>query len=407
MTQTDVLIIGGGPAGSASGSYLARKGRSVVCVEAGTFPRFQIGESLLPRCNDLLEEAGLFDAVVARKYIVKEAALFLRDKARERFAFADVFPGQRTQTYQVPRADFDQTLATAARQNGLDLRYQTRVDSVELSADGVMGFVTDTETEQRSRISAKYLIDCSGYGRVLPKLLKLEKDAKLDPRVAVFTHVEGDLRPEGGAEGDIWVCVHPKNAWMWIIPFSNGRTSVGIVAKKEVFDEAPGATDREKLFALIAQDPNAGPRLAKAVPVMKTERREGWSSSVERLYGPRWALAGNASEFLDPVFSSGVMLALESGLCAAKCVERELSGEKVDWETDFAAVVRKAVSVFRVFVSTWYDSELPELLLTPPRSRTIKQAITAILGGYVLDDKNRFVRDAEGTLRSLFGLMKF
>ncbi len=404
MISTDILIIGAGPAGSAAGSWLARKGRSVLALEAGTFPRFQIGESLLPRCNDLLEEAGLLDAVIARNYIPKQAALFLKDSERERFCFADVFPGQRTQTFQVPRADFDQTLSTAARKNGLDVRFNQRVDAIEFSSSGAQVFATDVETSQKQEIRAKWVIDCSGYGRVLPKLLKLERESVITPRVALFSHVEGDQRPEGSQEGDIWVCLHPNGAWIWIIPFSNGRTSVGVVAEKAHFDAVPGS-NRDKLFGLLATDPNASKRLAKATPVMTTQKLEAWSAAVDRFYGPGWVLTGNAAEFLDPVFSSGVTLALESAVRAARCVDRALSGEAVDWATDYAAPVNKAVSTFKVFVRTWYTGDLPRILLRQNKTDLIKRAITAVLGGYVLDDNNPFVRDGEGMMRSLLKLV--
>src|SRR5262245_22671564 len=133
--DADVLIIGAGPAGSVAGSLLARHGHRVITLEAGTLPRFQIGESLLPRSNDILAEAGLLEAVVARRYQPKNAALFLDGERRARFCFADVFPGQRTQTFQVPRDDFDQTLATAARGHGVDIRFNHKVEVIELERE--------------------------------------------------------------------------------------------------------------------------------------------------------------------------------------------------------------------------------------------------------------------------------
>ncbi|MBU8895218.1 FAD-dependent oxidoreductase [Corallococcus sp. H22C18031201] len=402
--NTDVLVIGAGPAGSVAGSLLAQKGHRVTCLEAGTFPRFQIGESLLPRCNDLLEEAGLLKAVVARGYQPKNAALFLQGDARERFCFAEVFPGQRTQTFQVPRFDFDQTLATAARGYGVDLRFNQRVDAVEFQPGG--GAVirsTDLESNATEQIQARFVIDCSGYGRVLPKLLNLEKPSSLAPRIALFTWVEGDRRPEGAEEGDIWVCLHPRGAWIWIIPFSNGRTSVGVVMERALYDSVSGC-DRDRLMSLLREDPNARARLANAVPVLKTMKLEAWSSAVESLHGPGWALTGNAAEFLDPVFSSGVTVALESASRAAALVHRTLQGETVDWNTEYGAVVEKAVGVFRVFVRTWYTGELPRVLLHPNKTQAIKRAITAILGGYVLDPENPFVRNPEGTLSALLKL---
>ncbi|MBK7862415.1 MAG: tryptophan 7-halogenase [Archangiaceae bacterium] len=401
--QREVVIIGAGPAGSVAGSILKARGHDVLCLEAGTFPRFVIGESLLPRCNDILEEAGLLEAVQAQRFMPKPAALFLKGEARERFCFAEMFPGQRPAALQVTRADFDQALATAAQKKGVDIRYLQRVEAVSFEADGSSTLeVRDAETSAQWRVKAKMVLDCSGYGRVLPKLLKLEKPPTLSPKVAVFTHYEGDLRPEGDREGDIWICMHPQGAWIWIIPFSNGRTSVGVVAERALIEGA-GATDRERLETLLKGDPNAARRLAKVSPVMKTARLESWSASVTAFHGPGWALTGNASEFLDPVFSSGVTLALESSHRAAKLAARQLEGEKVDWG-EYTAQMGKAVGVFKVFVDAWYDGRLPRLLLHQGKSEQIKRAITAVLGGYVLDARNPFVRDTEGTLNAALKL---
>ncbi|MBL8957863.1 MAG: tryptophan 7-halogenase, partial [Myxococcaceae bacterium] len=396
--EREVVIIGAGPAGSVAGAMLAARKHDVLCLEAGTFPRFVIGESLLPRCNDILEEAGLLEVVAARGFMPKPAAMFLKGAMRERFCFAEMFPGQRPAALQVPRADFDQALATAARAKGVDVRYQQRVEAIEVGAEraGAVLQVRDVESGEGYQVKTRFVLDCSGYGRVLPKLLGLEKQPSLSPKVAVFTHYEGDVRPAADREGDIWICIHPRGAWIWIIPFSNGRTSVGVVAERALIDGA-GKTDRERLERLLAEDPNASKRLANVSPAMKTTRLESWSASVTSFYGPSWALTGNASEFLDPVFSSGVTLALESAHRAAKCVSRELEGEAPGW-SDYAQQMEKAVGVFRVFVESWYDGRLQRLLLHPGKSEQIKRAITAVLGGYVLDDRNPFVRDAEGTL---------
>lgn len=187
---------------------------------------------------------------------------------------------------------------------------------------------------------------------------------------------------------------------MWIIPFSNGRTSIGIVMLRSVYESVPGC-DRDRLFALMQEDENVRRRMERATPVLKTAKLEAWSAAVDRLWGPGWALTGNAAEFLDPIFSSGVTLALESASCAAKLVHRSLTGETVDWESEYSAVVLKAVGVFRVFVKSWYAHELLPVLLRPNKTDRIKRALTAILGGYVLDPNNPFVRDPEGALSAL------
>jgi flavin-dependent dehydrogenase len=401
--ETDVLVIGAGPAGSVAGSILARHRHRVVTLEAGTFPRFQIGESLLPRSNDILAEAGLLEAVVARGYQAKNAALFLQGTTRERFCFADVFPGQRTQTFQVPRSDFDQTLATTARNNGVDVRFNQRVDAVNFDEHGAVVTATDVESDERIQIRARFVVDCSGYGRVLPRLLQLEKPSVITPRVALFTWVEGDDRPAGDREGDIWICIHPRGAWGWIIPFSSGRTSVGLVMEPEVYESASGC-DRDRLFALLREDENIRIRMRRATPVLKTVKLQSWSSAVARLHGPGWVLTGNAAEFLDPVFSSGVTLALESAGRAAGLIHRVLLGESVDWDGEYDAVVLKAVGVFKAFVQSWYAGDLQRILLRANKTDAIKRSITAILGGYVLDPNNPFVREPEHSLAALLKL---
>jgi flavin-dependent dehydrogenase len=398
--ETDVLVIGAGPAGSVVGSILARKHHQVTTLEAGTFPRFQIGESLLPRCNDILAEAGLLEAVVARRYQAKKAALFLRGDSRKRFCFAEVFPGQNTQTFQVPRHDFDQTLATQSREYGVDVRFNQRVDAVEFQDGGAVVSATDVESLETTHFRARFVVDCSGYGRVLPRLLQLERPSVLTPRVSLFTWVEGDDRPSGDFEGDIWICIHPRGAWAWIIPFSNGRTSVGLVMEPEVYESVSGC-DRDRLFKLLFEDENIKARLHRSTPVLKTVKLQAWSSAVERLHGPRWALTGNAAEFLDPVFSSGVTLALESASRAAALVDGFLRGEAVDWDTDYDAVVLKAVNVFKTFVRAWYAGDLQRVLLFPGKLDDLKRSITAILGGYVLDPNNAFVREPERALAAL------
>ena len=401
--DADVLVIGAGPAGSVAGSLLSRQGHRVITLEAGTLPRFQIGESLLPRSNDILAAAGLLDAVVARRYQPKNAALFLDRERRERFCFADAFPGQRAQTFQVPRDDFDQTLASAARGHGVDVRFNHKVETIELAGDQVSLSVLDLEADRRLQLHAGFVLDCSGYGRVLPRLLGLEKRSEIPPRIALFTWVEGDDRPPGDLEGDIWICIHPRGAWGWIIPFSNGRTSVGLVMPQADYESVSGC-DRDRLFALLQEDPNVRVRLRNASPVLKTVKLSGWAAAVTKFHGPGWAVTGNASEFLDPVFSSGVTLALESSSIAAGLVHRSLCGEAVDWDAEYDAAVDKAVGVFKVFVRSWYEGSLPRILLSPNKHPAIKQAITAVLGGYVTDPSNPFVRDPEKTLAAVLKL---
>jgi flavin-dependent dehydrogenase len=411
--ETDVLVLGAGPAGSVASALLAGNGRRVLCVERGYFPRHTIGESLLPRSNQLLEAAGLWGAVEARGYQQKRGAVFLRGAERERFCFADGLSGEPAYTYQVPRADFDQTLASGARARGAEVRFGLEVTGVAFDGEGrARASLRDVETGEASEVAARFVIDASGAGRVLPRLLGLERPAGLGERAALFTMIEGDARPGGDEAGDIWVGIDAGRSWSWIIPFSDGRTSVGVVADRAALgaldhqaqQAGPAGRalhDRARLWSLLQADPNAARRLAGAVPVMRTGRLEAWSGAVERLSGQGYAIAGNAGEFLDPVFSSGVTLALESGSLAARLCERQLAGEAVAWQAEYDEVVRGAVAVFRAFVEGWYRGDVPRIFFARHKVESVKRFITSILAGHVLDPRNPLARSPEASLRRL------
>ncbi|MDX2019511.1 MAG: NAD(P)/FAD-dependent oxidoreductase [Deltaproteobacteria bacterium] len=398
--DADVLVIGAGPAGSAASVALVRQSHKVVCLERGHFPRQVVGESLLPRANDLLAGLGLLDAVERRGYMVKKGALFLRGDERERFSFANALEGDRPTTFQVPRDDFDQTLATEARRQGVDVRFGQEVLGASFADDGAAVTVKDLWKEQTQTLRARWVLDCSGYGRVLARLLKLDEATGLPARVACFTHFEGDVRPRADVEGDIWVCCHPDNGWLWLIPFSNGRTSVGMVCDPAYWDALHG-TSLEKLLTQLQRDPNAAYRLRAAQPVLPPQILREYSTKNSKLHGTRWAVAGNAGDFLDPVFSSGVTLALESATLSAALVDRCLRGEAVDWDASYTGPMAQAVAVFRAMVNGWYDGQLPDIFFNPQKLARIKSRFTSLLGGYVRRADNPLTRDCARSIASL------
>lgn len=389
--SVDVLLIGAGPTGAVAGALLARRGFRVLTLEKQWFPRHVIGESLLPRCNELLHRAGLLAAVEARGYTIKHGATFLRGTDTQRFAFKNSMAGDFISTFQVPRDDFDQTLISAARAQGVEVRFGHEAKSFHTESGGVTAGFTELEGDVSREVRARFVLDCSGPARVVSRLLKLEEPSALAPRCSVYTHVEGDQRSEGESAGDTWVVIHETGAWLWVIPFSNGRSSVGAVAEPALLERVAGATDGEKLRSLIESDPALRERLRGAVPVQPTRRLQGWSTATRRLHGPGWAIAGNAGDFLDPVFSSGVMLALESGAMAADCIARQLGGEAVDWDKEYQAPLRRAIDIFRTFVDAWYKGELAEIFFCQKKPRQEILQITSVLGGNVFNEQNPLV----------------
>jgi flavin-dependent dehydrogenase len=395
-TNVDVLIIGAGPAGSTAAALLHREGFRLLVVEKQKFPRFVIGESLLPHSMDLLQEAGLLANAEERKFMHKGGAVFLRGNETCNFDFSSQFTAGWSYTYQVPRADFDKTLADAVAAQGVEILYEHGVTAVHFGDTHAIVTIQDP-TGALQTVTAKFVLDCSGYGRVLPRLLNLEEPSSFPVREALFTHLTGDQRPTGREEGKIWICLHPGGAWLWIIPFSDGRTSVGAVAEPVFFAKYPG-TPEESLRAILDADPNARARLAGTKFLFSPQRITGYACSVKQLCGPRFALVGNATEFLDPIFSSGVTLALASANRAAKLTARQLRGEAVDWATEYAGYVMQGINTFRAYVAAWYDGVLPEIFFAPNKNPDIMRQICSVLAGYVWDTTNPYVAQAHRAL---------
>ncbi|HEX4382399.1 MAG TPA: NAD(P)/FAD-dependent oxidoreductase [Myxococcales bacterium] len=386
----DVTILGAGPAGSSSAALLSQAGFSVVVLEKEQFPRFVIGESLLPRCMDLLTEANLLEAAKSRNYIVKRGALFLRGEERCDFNFAMQHTKGWEWTWQVPRADFDQTLADAVVARGVPFAWKHEVVAVDFSGQPTVTYV-DPDGARRS-IRSRFVLDASGYGRVLPRLLDLDKPSGFPPRKAVFAHMKGDCRKPGPDENRIWISCEDSGAWTWVIPFSSGLTSFGVVGGLESFEGYP-AQAAECLRAIISH-PNYE-RLHEASFAFEPRTISAYACTVKKLHGKGFCMVGNATEFLDPVFSSGVTLALESANRACKSLVRELHGETVDWETDYAGYMRRGTDVFRTYVTNWYSGTLPRLFFDTGDHEQVKNMICSVLAGYVWDSSNPFVASHE------------
>ena len=404
METIDVLVIGAGPAGCIAASLLNKQGFKVKMVEKEKFPRFVIGESLLPRVMDHLEEAGLLDAVKAAGFQEKFGAKFVRGNEVCDFNFGDQFHDGWKWTWQVPRGQFDKILADTVKSMGVDIDFETTVTDIKFNGTNSITTVVDTNGNQ-NLISAKFIVDASGYGRVIPRMFNLDEPSSLGKRKTHFTHFKDLKRPEGIDGNRITVVVHQQKVWIWIIPFSNGITSVGYVAEPEFFENMP-VDPTERMNFLMQSDPNTKERFANAEMMFEPKTIEGYSISTKQLFGEGYILVGNATEFLDPVFSSGVTLAMESGNKASKLVGKFLRNEEVDFQKEYTDYMMLGINTFRTYVSTWYTGELHEIFFSKNQDIEIKKQICSVLAGYVWDLDNPFVRKHEKAVKALYKVIE-
>ncbi|MEB0224862.1 NAD(P)/FAD-dependent oxidoreductase [Pseudomonas sp. 10S4] len=399
MERRQVVVIGAGPSGAIAAALLKRKGHDVLVIERQHFPRFSIGESLLSHCLDFVEEAGMLEAVNAAGFQIKTGAAFAWGEQYSDFDFGDTFSNGKPTTFQVQRADFDKLLADQAALQGVELRYGEAIVSADFDLPKPQLNVL-REDGSEYRVEADFVLDASGYGRVLPRLLDLEAPSNFPVRQAVFTHVEDLIDNPAFDRTKILVTTHPthRDIWFWTIPFSNGRCSVGVVAAAEHFD---GRTDNldECLRGFIAETPSLAGVLNNAVWDTPARTIGGYSANVKTLHGPGFALLGNAAEFLDPVFSSGVTIAMRSASMAAGVLHRQLQGESVDWQTEFAAPLKRGVDTFRCYVEGWYAGTFQDVIFHDGSSPDIRRMIASILAGYAWDERNPFVSEAKRRLK--------
>lgn len=397
----DVLVIGAGPSGCVSSSYLHKNNVTVKVVEKTKFPRLVVGESLIPRVMDHFDEAGLLPALKARNYEKKWGARFIRGEEVCIFDFSKKFGEGWDWTWQVPRADFDNTLAQEVINKGVDLEFETEVIAVEFKGSNSITTVKDKNGVLKT-IHAKHIIDSSGYGRVLPRLLDLDSPSGLDPHSSIFTHVDDSRRPEGQEGTMISFDILETQVWLWVIPFSNGKTSVGIVGPTEYINSlSENGDNKEALRNAISKSDYYVKRFGGLDFLFEPVNLQNYSRSVKKMYGDGFVLTGNSSEFLDPVFSSGVCFATESGILAAKLIAKELQGETVNWETEYSDYIKQGVEVFKTYVKEWYTGNLQTLFFHQPEDPEVKRKICAVLAGYVWDLENPFVKKHSNVIKNM------
>jgi flavin-dependent dehydrogenase len=383
LITTDVLVIGAGPAGAIASANLHRLGHQVLVLERETFPRFSIGESLLPHCMSFIEEAGMLSAVNSYGFQFKNGAAFRWADKTTWFDFEEKFTAGPGTTFQVDRALFDKLLADQATEQGVDIRYRHTITAVDMSGEKARVTYCDGDGNE-GVVECQFVFDASGFGRVLPRLLDLEMPSNFPVRQAVFTHIDDHISDPSFDRNKILVTVHPteRDIWYWLIPFSDGRCSLGVVASREKIALRKADTLIQQLQNFIDEAPELKALLANAQFNYQSREIVGYAAKVKQLAGDKFALLGNAGEFLDPVFSSGVTIAMRSASTAVAVLDRQLRGEVVDWSTEYAQPLKQGIETFRVFVEAWYDGRFQDIIFYPDQVDVVRRMISSILAGY-------------------------
>ncbi len=390
--ECDVVIIGAGPSGTMAAALLAQKGVNATVLEKSHFPRFVIGESLLPQSMEFIEKAGMMEALKNADFQMKNGAAFAFGDKKSNIAFEEKSAEGWATTFQVQRSSFDKLLADEAVKNGVEIRYGHEVSSITLNDDGADLLVNDDAGNQIA-LRCRFIVDASGYGRVLPRMLGLERPSTFPVRHALFTHISDQLSTKEFDRNKILITVHPNepDIWYWLIPFGNGQSSIGVVATPERLAKIDG-NPSQKLWSLISEVDELSGLLADAKEIRTVSEMKGYSCNVSHLCAHNYVLLGNAGEFLDPVFSSGVTVAMKSADLLVEPLVRQLNGEKVDWQKDFETPLKVGVECFKAFVEAWYDGSLQKIIKNPPQGEnSIKSMIVSVLAGYAWDEKNVFV----------------
>jgi flavin-dependent dehydrogenase len=379
----DVAIIGGGPAGSTAATLLAKAGRRVIVFEREKFPRFHIGESLLPFSMGTFDRLGVrekLDVAFMPKYGGEITAACGTKGAK--FYFKDGFRSQRDRAYQVTRSDFDKLLLDHSRENGAEVREETEVTKLEFGDDRV-NIAIEAADGKKSTIDARYLLDCSGRQTILGTMFNLKQTYDHLQKFSVFAHYDNvDRYP--GLDGTLIRMVRGLDRWFWTIPLTETRTSVGVVMDTAAFRKAKLAPEIA-LEKLIAEQPLMVERMKNATRVTPVYSASDFSYRNTRLDGDRWLLAGDAAGFIDPVFSSGVFLAIMSAERAADTVEEVLRDESKQHRAfrKYSHDVNRIMDIYLTFVNAWYQrgKEFLEVFLSPSDTVQIAAAVNAVLAG--------------------------
>lgn len=378
----DVAIIGGGPAGSTAAALLAQAGRRVVVLEREKFPRFHIGESLLPYSMPIFDRLGVREMLDRTCQPKHGAEIVTACGTRHlRFHFRNGFRLRHHRSYQVERSTFDKLLLDHAATQGAEVREETSVAGVDFDDDGV---TVRLAGQGGGSIRARYVIDASGRQTVIGQQQRLKKSYPHLQKFSVFAHYENVQREPGDDGCTLTRMVRSHDRWFWVIALSDTKTSIGMVTDTATF-RSMRLPPEEALESSLLEQPHFQEILEGATRVTPVHSAGDYSYRNTRFVGPRWMLAGDAAGFIDPVFSTGVFLAIASGEQTADAIDAALT-KPARAPKLFAAYetrLNRAMDLYLRFVTAWYQHEFIEVISHPAARFQLPAAVNAVLAGNI------------------------